>query len=533
MKKYIKILSFVTFTLSLNSCSEDNILDLSPVNNISINDAFSTPSLIESSMNGVYNAAAIGQYNSTSPNGGRGYIWGAAFVQQGDNRGEDVVNTQAFYQLTYTNTYDTGTANNTYYWIDGYRLINRCNLMIEGVKNAVSKGVISQSIGDDYIGQAKFLRAITHFELLLYFARPYQYTSGATHPGIPYREVGIDTQAEIDSEILKGRNTVAECYAKVLKDLDDAELSISNTVKYKATKNAAIAFKTRVYLHMRNWDKVISEGVKLNGSGLALTTSPDGPFIVKSNFSNTESIFSIQHDATLNPGTNAALASQYSARLLVCISPIIWRDPDWLVDDKRRFDNSSTDTKAKRGTGMVFTEAGRKYTNKYKAITDNVGGDPIFTDAAPVIRYAEVILNMAEAYARKNDLTNSLLYLNKVRDRALANPANQSYTSSQLSTKEIMVKAILKERRIEFLMEGRRWADIHRLQGDDIAPIDGIPAKIANGNPPASAFTLGTPYTGPYGVAAIPSSDYRFLWPIPQLETANNPTLAAQQNPKW
>lgn len=41
---------------------------------------------------------AIGQYNAvpTSPNGGRGYIWGAAFVEQGETRGEDVVNMQTF-----------------------------------------------------------------------------------------------------------------------------------------------------------------------------------------------------------------------------------------------------------------------------------------------------------------------------------------------------------------------------------------------------------------------------------------------------
>ena len=110
---------------SLNGCTEENILDLSPINNISVDQAFSSPSLIASSMNGMYNAAAIGQYNSTNLNGGRGYIWGAAFVQQGDNRGEDVVNTATFYQLTYTATYDPTTANNVYYWVDGYRLINR------------------------------------------------------------------------------------------------------------------------------------------------------------------------------------------------------------------------------------------------------------------------------------------------------------------------------------------------------------------------------------------------------------------------
>ena len=525
MKIYFKILIFSTIALVLNSCSEESILDLKPINQISVDDSFSTPSLIASSINGMYNAAAIGQFNSTSPNGGRGYIWGAAFIQQNDCRGEDVVNTQAFYQLTYTTTYDTGTANNVYYWVDGYRLINRCNLVIEGVSKAVASGIISSAVGDDYIGQAKFLRAITHFELLMHFARPYQFTTSATHAGIPYREVGVDTQSEIDSEIVKGRNTVGECYTKVISDLNDAESKITNTAKFKATKNAAIAFKTRVYLHKRDWDNVILEGNKLSTSGLALTTNSKDPFVLANNITNTETIFSIQHAATLNPGVNAALASQYRRRLLVCISPIIWRDPSWLADDKRRENNSTSSTP---GTGMVFTNAGRIYSNKY---TD----DTNYTDAAPVIRYAEVILNMAEAHARKSSpaLSTSLTLLNSVRNRALANPTTQAYTSTTLSNQSDMVGAILKERRIEFLMEGRRWGDIHRLQGDNLFPIDGIPAKLASGNPLTSAFTLGTPYTGPYGLANIPATDFKFLWPIPQLETASNPTLAAQQNPGW
>ncbi|TDU42857.1 putative outer membrane starch-binding protein [Gelidibacter sediminis] len=521
MKTIFKYLAITCLGIGMVSCSEEAILDLSPINNISIDDAFSSPTLIESSINGMYNAAAIGQYNSTNPNGGRGYVWGAAFVEQGDTRGEDVVNTATFYQLTYTATYDATTANNVYYWIDGYRLINRANLVIEGVTKAVENGIISSEIGNNYIGQAKFLRAITHFELSTFFARPYNFSSGATHPGIPYREVGIDTQAEIDSELLKGRNTVAEVYAKVLADLDSAESLITNTQLTKASKNAAIAFKTRVYLHMRNWNKVIEEGNKLAGA-YTLTAEPDGVF--DDNYGNTESIFSILHAATNNPGVNAALASQYNRRRLVSVSPIIWRDPSWLVDDKRR----SETYEAGVPTGMVFTFSGRVYTAKYR---DGVN----YTDAAPVIRYAEVLLNMAEAHARKStpDLLMSLELLNKVRNRALASPLTQAYTVASFTTPAAMVGAIIKERRIEFLMEGRRWSDIHRLQNDDLQPIDGIPQKVANGNPPASAFVLGTPYTGPYGVDAIPGTDPRFLWPIPQVELDANPTLAGQQNPGW
>lgn len=517
MKNIFKFLAMSVIGIGMVSCSEEAILDLSPINNISIDDAFSSPSLIESSLNGMYNAAAIGEYNGT----GRGYVWGAAFVQQGDNRGEDVVNTATFYQLTYTATYDGTTANNVYYWVDGYRLINRTNLVIEGVTKAIESGIITPEVGADYIGQAKFLRAITHFELLMYFARPYNFTPGASHPGVPYREVGIDTQSEIDSEILKGRNTVAETYEKVLADLDAAESTITNTQLTKASKNAAIAFKTRVYLHMRNWNKVIEEGNKLMGA-YTLTAEPDGVF--DDSYGNTESIFSTLQSATNNPGVNAALASQYNSRRLVAISPIIWRDPSWLVDDKRRSETYEADTP----DGMVFTVGGRKFTAKYR---DGVN----YTDAAPIIRYAEVLLNMAEAEARKSpaDLTASLELLNKVRNRALANPATQAYTAASFTTPAAMVGAILKERRIEFLMEGRRWSDIHRLQGDDLQPIDGIPAKVDNGNPPASAYELGTPYTGPFGVAAIPGSDSRFLWPIPQIEIDANPTLAAQQNPGW
>ncbi len=512
MKNIIKTILLSVVVFSMNACTEEKILDLDPINNISEGMAFSTPSLIESSMNGVYNAAAIGQYNTNNPNGGRGYVWGAAFVEQGDCRGEDVVNTAAFFQYTYEGSYDPTTANNVYYWVDGYRLINRCNLMIEGVIDAVAKNIITQAVADDYIGQAKFLRAITHFELLNFFARPYNFTPGATHAGVIYREVGINTAAEIASERLKPRNTVAECYTKILTDLTDAENLITTKITAKASKGAAIAFKTRVYLHKRDWANVIAEGVKLNGV-YSLTTAPGAPFILTNNLNNSESIFSIQHSSTSNPTVNGALASMYKQRAIIAISPIIWREPSWLVDDKRREEGK-----------MIYTSAGVKYTNKYTDVTNR-------TDAAPVIRYAEVLLNMAEAEARlaSPNLTESLRLLNLVRDRSLANPIAQTYTTATLGSQASLVNAIIVERRIEFLAEGRRWSDIHRLQGDDLARIDGIPAKVANTTPPSTDYILGTPYTGALTVAAIPYTDRRFVWPIPQIELTENPGL----EPNW
>ncbi|OXB23812.1 RagB/SusD family nutrient uptake outer membrane protein [Flavobacterium tructae] len=523
MKNLVKILLISVLAFGMNSCTEEKILDLEPVNNIGEGDAFSTPSLIEAYMNGVYNAASIGTYNSGTSNGGRGYIWGAAFVEQGDVRGEDLVNTATFYELTYKAQIDAVSPNAVYYWVDGYRLINRCNLMIEGVAGAVAKGIITKAAGDDYIGQAKFLRAITHLELLTFFAKPYNFTSGATHPGVIYREVGVNTQTEISSEIGKPRNSVAECYTKIIADLNDAEALITTgngtTLAgrniAKASKWSAIAFKTRLYLQKRDWANVITEGTKLNGV-FSLTATPSAPFAsTAANLNNSESILSMQHSPTSNPNTNAALASIFKSRTLVAISPIIWRDPNWKVNDKRREEGV-----------MVVTVNGRKYTNKYKDITD-------LTDAAPVIRYAEVVLNMAEAQARLStaNLPAAITLLNSVRDRSLASPTTERYTSVTLPTQVDVVKAILAERRIEFLAEGRRWTDIHRLQGDDLAPIAGIPAKYDNIPPVPADYALGTPYTGSRPIEAIPYTDRRFLWPIPQIETNTNPGL--EQNTGW
>ncbi|MDP2088241.1 MAG: RagB/SusD family nutrient uptake outer membrane protein [Flavobacteriaceae bacterium] len=529
-KHYSKLtlLPVLMMGIILSSCSDD-IIDVAPYTSVSEASAFSTPSLIDLSVNGMYQAAQIGLFNGV----GRGYPFGAAFVQQGDNRGEDVINLEAFYRITYQATYDPGTANNVYYWVDTYRLINRANIVIDGVTKAVAAGVITAAKGDDYIGEALYFRAIAHMELLFHFAKPYKFTSGATHLGVPYRDVPYTTLENIEIGTKQARNTVKECYDKIIADLDLAETKMitkdsrsGNSKITRATKEAAIAMKTRAYLHMGNWDKVITEGTKLNGK-YTLTSSPNGPFLLS--YSNTESVFSIEQSATNNPGVNAALASQYKTRLLVCISPIIWRDSEWLVDDKRRFENQTTTAPVIiANDAMVFSNGNKKFTNKYK-------DGSTYTDGAPVIRYAEVVLNMAEAYARKAtpDLTNALTRLNLVRNRALAIPATQAHTALTLDTQTKMVNAILKERRIEFLMEGRRWPDIHRLQHETIGGISGIPAKLATGHPPATAFNLGTPYTGPYGEAAIPYSDFRFLWPIPSLETNANPTLAAQQNPGY
>ena len=529
MKNKFKILAtaiLMAGTLGVTtSCSEDEIIDLKPFNSIDENLAFSTAGNVDLAVFGVYNAAANGFYY-TSPdaaNTPRGYIFGAAYIAQNDMRGEDMVNTATFYQVTYTAAYDGGTPNNWYYWDNGFALINKANIAIEGLNKAGASGIISEAAKNSYLGEMYYLRAMAYLELTKMFCQPYNYNGSNPHYGLPYFDFAINTPAAIDAAQQIGRGTVAETYTKILADFDKAEqlapsksTRTGNSKVARATKEAAIAMKVRAYLQMRDWNKVLSEGAKLNGV-YTLVSDPSALFAsIGATYSNTESIFSIENSATTNPGQNASPAALYNNRALVCISPIIWRNEKWLNDDKRRSEGSMVKTSA----------AGVKFSNKYKDFTT-------MAEATPIIRYAEVVLAMAEANARLGNTATAVDQLNLVRNRSLASPSTQEYTSSSFANASSLVEAIVTERRIEFLAEGNRWGDIHRLLYDDLAPTSGIPAKMANATPAAAAYTLGTPYTGPLNIAMIPKTDHRILWPIPTTTVVNSQIMNEQKNPGY
>lgn len=532
MKNILKILSIVLILAAISSCQK-KVLELESYNSFSDQSAYTTPDRVELAVNGAYDAAQSGFYASGQV---RGYPFGAASIEQGDARGEDMLNVAAFFQITYEATYNPTTANNDFMFQTLYALINKANLTREGVRRAEEAKIIAADAANAYDAECRFLRAMAHHELVLNFSRPFADGNGSK-PGIIYRETGIDSDAKIEeAKALKRSDfTVADNYTKILADLDFAEANLpatraGNLKTYRATKAAAIALKMRVKLHRGDWPGVIAEGAKIvSGTstftspigGWALTASPDGPF---ANNLSTESIFSIKNDATDNAGVNGALANMLGnpsngARGLFRVSPIIWSNPLWLCSDTRRSTLYSTTI-----TGSDIT---RVFTTKYRDYSNN-------SDAAPMIRYAEVLLILAEAEARNASAVSAtaLSLLNAVRNRAVGS-AN-AYTS--FGSKNALIEAILLERRIELLGEGKRWGDISRLSLDaNFAPVSGggIPAKVGTSHTEiAGTYNCAGPTaTITKSVPAIPYSDRRFLWPISQAEINQNPNFT--QNPEY
>lgn len=531
----ISIILCVCGLAFFTSCEDETIVP-KPVDRFTELTAFDTPAHCELSVVGVYSQAQSGLYpaNNTS----RGYPFGAASIQQSDMRGEDMLNVDAFFQVTYEATYNAsaGTANNDAMWQNSWSVVAGANLVIDGITKAITDKVLTAEVGEAYIGECRFLRALTYHNLLILFARPFA-EQGNNRYGLPYIDYPMNTQENIDKAGSQSRDNLDVCYAKMIEDLDYAEAKLGTTHAVnkitRATKGAAIALKTRVLLHKGDWAGVKREAAKLVSASLtspignyALTAEPSTPLLSFS--SNSESIFSMENgtmrNSTVNGSLNQLLSMSNGGRALVAISPIGYNNPYWIANDKRR-------------DMMERNTAGLYFSTKYVKEVATMSG------YAPLIRYAEVLLTYAEAIIRDGGaVADALPYLNAVRNRALKDLGADAYTTSKFTDTKAFMMALLAERRIEFLAEGRRWEDIHRLLLDPDYSTGGIPAKahrititdvLIPGGTPVYVIGGEVPADALKTIPAIPYNDRRCVWPIPESTTTRNPTLKAQQNAGW
>ena len=170
----------------------------------------------------------------------------------GDNVALSGTTTDAlFFTYNYNNLATSGRVNN--FWTSAYQAIVGCNKMIALTTEGESEET------DQLIGENYYLRAYAYFELVNVFGRPYN--QGRDNLGVP-----LKLSSQIDD--LPDRNTVGEVYDQVLADLLKAEslMSVNKSNSY-ATKEAAQALLSRVYLYMEENQKSIEYANKVISSG--------------------------------------------------------------------------------------------------------------------------------------------------------------------------------------------------------------------------------------------------------------------------
>lgn len=467
-------------SLVIISCSDTEALN--PVNQTRISDAnaFSTPDRVEQLVLGAYSGVKVGNF------------YGGRYTNYQDVRGPEFINERAN-GVTNLFTWGFGVQSSTNevqnLWSAAYTAINRCNILIEGLKTAP----ISAALKTKYTAEAQFLRALSYYSLVTLYAQPYTLNNG-TSLGLPLR-LKPETSGGNNDLV---RSTVADVYKQVIEDLNAAETSLplinSNALNNttRAHRNSAIALKTRVYLSMGKYPEVITEANKIVSTSAPFTAASGVANALASSITTVfgksttaENVFSFPYSSNDTPGTQNSLVFYYNASAVgggeYSLAPTgIVANADWKTTDARRNFNVVT--------------SGKAYVHKWTAPQT----DP---DFVPVIRYAEVLLNLSEAIARSSNSLDAraVALLNAVRGRS---DATTVFTTSSFTNAQNLIDQVLTERRIELLAEGFSSPDIMRLGQN-------FPVK---GSAPA-----------------VSKTDTQYLWPIPLNELLYNKLCV--QNP--
>ncbi|MGF1636142.1 MAG: RagB/SusD family nutrient uptake outer membrane protein [Cyclobacteriaceae bacterium] len=402
-------------------------------------------------------------------------------------------------------------------WRGLFRVVHRSNLVIENVPNAEED--ISEALKSRLLGEAYFLRAWANFDLVsMWGSVPLMSTSANTPEGRP-------------------KTPVDEIYTIILDDLDEAierlpeQSGYGDSDRGRASKGAARALAARV--HMFRNDHVLARPFLQ-----AIIDSDEYELVDRyldnfeeENENNEESIFEIQFttafgtggawsgDGSGNPSSVTFRGQEYGAnawRNLIPSDELVAEfetiDGGAEKDDPRNqysfyrigdtYNNGESVLTVDDVQGDTDKPSWRKYHNIYKRPAENTNSGINFR----VIRYADVLLMMAEVENEVTGPAAALPYINQVRARADVDMPPYPTAQYPTGTVEEMRRAIIHERRVELSAEQIRNRDLKRWRRA---------GHITTVNEPNPNY--------------IPNFD---LLPIPTQEIDNNSALTAEdQNP--
>lgn len=401
-------------------------------------------------------------------------------------------------------------------WNGLYTVIHRANTVIDNGPNITDNATLR----DRCVAEAKFFRGWAYFELVSQWGPVPLYTTQVTAP-----------------DQFQPRASVDAVYTQIFQDLKDAAAGLEavTTDLGRATKGAANAVLGRAYLQKGDYANAKTALLAVNpgNSVYALVNNYLDNFDEEHEF-NKESIFEAvffdRGDNNFNwgyTGDDQPNAQPQSTVRNQEYSPIAWRN---LIPSNKflnEFENMATGAvKTDPRFAMSVYQTGDKYNNNVNTLTDaeQNGNTSIVNGATKkiswrkfmliykdnntfrpgginqrIIRYAEVLLMLAECENELNNTGAAVGYLNQVRDRP--GVAMPHYPTAQYptGTKAEVAKAIIHEKAVELGGEEVRNRDILRWRKKGYFTTD-----------PISYY----------------KSRDEFL-PIPQAEIDNNPRLAS------
>jgi len=362
-------------------------------------------------------------------------------------------------------------------WQSTYYTVYIANLVLDKLPTLTDKP--SASVKNNIQGQALFFRAYSFWEVAQLYAKPYTITTANSDPGIPLR-----LSSDINGKSTRG--TVAQTYAQIISDLQQAVTLLPDTlvVASRPNKAAAYAMLARVYLCMGDYANAETNAglsLKLNNQLIdynTLDTTSQNPF---ERFDKEDIFHAIMTPGnTLNPGGGSGSGAIVDSNLYASYSD----------NDLRKF------VFFKPNPG---TDAGYYFTGNYEPQSGAELFDGLAVD--------EMYLTRAECYARAGDVTNAMADLNTL---LITRWKTGTYVAMTASTADNALTLILTERRKELVMRGTRWTDLRRLNMDS-----------------RFAITLTRNIEG--ATYTLPPNDLRYTLLIPQ-EVITNAGIA--QNPR-
>ncbi|TDW48975.1 putative outer membrane starch-binding protein [Flavobacterium sp. 270] len=486
---------FTTFILSatlLVSCTE---LEVTPTSFVTEDNFFNTQDDAVASVTAVYASLSLDPGEQSLF--GRNLYFLTDMATDYAAAGVSATNPQvrALSSLTHDATSDRVQVA----WRQIYAGINRANVSIDNIPKVTGSDVVKTRL----INEAKFIRALLYFQAVRLWG------------GVP---IVLHEPTSIAVESLKSkRATVDEVYTQIITDLKDAEaLPATYTAADagRATSGAAKAILAKVYLTRKDWPNAIlkSNEVINGGYGYALFENFQDIF-TKTKKNGKEHIFSVQFEP--NQAGNGSSGSTFQATAFTGFTAT---EPADIISDVALFydiyDAADTRRDISYAKQLLNPATGTLYTfpkpifKKYLDVT-NLATPGNTAINFPVIRYADILLSLAEAINEQSG-PNPQAYelLNQVRRRAYGKAiATPDVTVDKSGLTQVTFRAaIQEERKKEFVQEGQRWFDLVRW-GTLVTEVKKVTAKNS-------------------------VSERNNLYPIPQSERNIDP-VGLPQNPGY